>query len=339
MHTFDYETYIRSSGTVRRCMIEPTERLLSEFSHLGGKASFFIDTTFLHLLERDAPQEFRQVANQLAKAKELGHELELHLHPSWKDAKPTLPGRWETEDLHHYSLFSLPQSEVDNLFQQGIEILQLITKPIDSNYQPMAFRAGGWSIGDGMAVSSAMRKFGIKIDSSVAPGMYREKNPVQHYDFRHASVQEPYWRFSSNPAQADMSGDLVEIPISTYPLNPLSTVIRKLEKIIWKKMRPELLKVYGDGQGISLTDFLSPAQRLRDKFRSTLVPKRIMHTLQAAFPGEMDRFLKGCTTSISISHPKNLSETSFNELRRLAERGWHSISLRDYYHRIQRETA
>ena len=332
MHTFDYEVFLKRSGTVNQCMIEPTDKLIEIFSSMGGRATFFVDTVFIDSIRRVSPKDYILVSDQLMKLADNGHRIELHLHPSWRDAVyDKASGEWISRDFRHYSLFSLPETEVNKLFQKGIELLQAILRPVDKNYVPIAFRAGGWSLGTDNLAAKAMRNSGIVIDSSVAPGMFREPNPVQYFDFRKAPHELPHWRFREHPAKPDDSGNLIEIPISTMRLIPARALARKIRKKIYRGRYSKLLKVIGDGQGMALSDILSSSQLKRNRLRNSLFPKYIMHTLQDMMPGELDNFFNTRKVIVSISHPKNLSEASYRELSRTAEKGLSSITLLEYF--------
>lgn len=332
LHTFDYEVFLKRSGTVQRCMLEPTDRLIEIFSRTGGRATFFIDTFFIGMLKRQSPAEYRLVSQQLLKLADMGHRIELHLHPSWRDAVKHPPSEWITPDFTHYSLFSLLREEVKLLFEQGMEVIHEILK--SSLAEVNAFRAGGWSVGDDNTIAEMMRLYGIAVESSAAAGMYREKNSVQYFDFRKVPRRLPHWRFKNHPAQPDEAGDLMEIPISTYRIGTLSTVRRKCAKKIYAQRKPDQFTVYGDGRGIDISDILNPFQMLHNRI-STVLPKYNMITLQNLLPGEIDRYFEGREVITTISHPKSLSPSSLTELLRLEESGLSSITLNNYYQRIK----
>lgn len=335
MHTFDYELYLKKSGSVQKCMLEPTEKLMEAFSQVGGRATFFVDTLFLQLLQKENPQEYQRVAKQLIQLVEREHRVELHLHPSWLAAEKLNDNEWMIQDFSRYSLFHFTQDEVNDFFESGISLIKEILRPVDSDYMVTAFRAGGWSVGDGQSVIKAMKKYNIRIESSVAPGMFRPKNNVQYFDFRRSPKNRAHWFFKEHPSLPNEEGELVEIPITTFKIWPYKAVIRKFKKRSWHKQRGMDVNVYGDGQGMSISDILSSKQRLGENINKFLLPKFIMYTLQDVIPGELEK-AKSKTIN-TISHPKNISTTSIEEIHSLAEKGLKSITLLDYYNSIVRK--
>jgi len=65
-----------------------------------------------------------------------------------------------------------------------------------------------------------MREEGFRIDSSVTPGRYLEKDYAR-YDFRMTPRNLSYWKVSNSITQSDPDGDIVEVPIFTDRFIPL----------------------------------------------------------------------------------------------------------------------
>ena len=94
--TLDYEVYFgRRTGSTQRCLIEPTEALLRVAERHHAPLAFFVDAGFLLALRREMgksdalAREHTAVCAQLRDLARRGHELQLHIHPHWEDA------RWE----------------------------------------------------------------------------------------------------------------------------------------------------------------------------------------------------------------------------------------------------
>ena len=60
--TLDYELFFLKSGSIGKCIIEPTERLLSILDKENIKASFFVDSGYILKLK-----EYMQSFNVLKK--------------------------------------------------------------------------------------------------------------------------------------------------------------------------------------------------------------------------------------------------------------------------------
>ena len=64
--TFDYELSLgNDSGTIEKCMIEPTYKILEILKRNNSKALFFIDSTFLVVLKQDYYEGYLKVKNQI----------------------------------------------------------------------------------------------------------------------------------------------------------------------------------------------------------------------------------------------------------------------------------
>ncbi len=94
--TFDYEMFGSGKGSIQKHLIEPTNKIISLLKKRGVKATFFVEQ-----LEIDAiialrnnyaedSQEYEDslaVERQILYLAEQGHDIQLHLHPQWFNAK------------------------------------------------------------------------------------------------------------------------------------------------------------------------------------------------------------------------------------------------------------
>ena len=176
------------------------------------------------------------MANQLLEAVSKGHDAQLHLHPQWIDAKPIRDDCWQIS-RHYWRLSQVPNGLGDRkdfrslrgLFYLGKQTLEELLRPIKPDYECFAFRAGGYCIQPEKNILQAMREEGFRIDSSVTPGRYLEKDYAR-YDFRMTPRNLSYWKVSNSITESDPDGDIVEVPIFTDRFTPLfrqSTVTKK----------------------------------------------------------------------------------------------------------------
>ena len=131
------------------------------------------------------------IKNQLIEAVGHHHDVQLHLHPQWKDARKTRSGTWEL-DLSLWRSPDLPVEDFKTILQQGKIWLEKLIKPHSPDYRCLAFRAGGWCIQPSEYIIKALLEINFLVDSSVAPGQHCQ-TVGEHYDFRNAP-QRPYWR-------------------------------------------------------------------------------------------------------------------------------------------------
>lgn len=222
--TFDYEIFGDGNGCLQKCLLNPMQDILDTAEQVGSPQTFFVD-----LLEfasfRQASLDghklgshYPDVEQQLTTLTERGHNIQWHLHPQWLDAAPTDDG-W-TLDLSKWRIGDLSTADIDRCFAEGLryaETLKLFEHPRNG----IVFRAGGWAIQPSTALQASFEKYGIIMDSTVAPGA---KNLAKGdwFDFSRAPKDIPYWPFSDNVCEstADQNNHShpLQIPIATEHL-------------------------------------------------------------------------------------------------------------------------
>ena len=87
--TFDYELFFgTNTGSVQKCIIEPTDRLLAIARKLDIPLVFFVDIGFLIKLQEykqrfpELEADFESIRNQLSEITALNGEVQLHIHPA-----------------------------------------------------------------------------------------------------------------------------------------------------------------------------------------------------------------------------------------------------------------
>ena len=242
--TADYEVFGNGSGDVLTCMINPTKNLLNICNTTGAKLTIFLDVCELWAFEEVekngkwdlnySPSE--KIKTQLIEAVKNGHDVQLHFHPQWLNYKYLGKGNWK---LNHdkWRLPSLTDLEIDNLFAKGKQTLEALLQPVKSLYECNVFRAGGWCIQPEEAILVSMKKYGFKIESSVAVGV---SNPQEDRFFDFSKAPDlPHWKIDSK-VTVEESGSLLEIPIFTVEMDGV-TRSRFLAKRVVRKiaLKPE----------------------------------------------------------------------------------------------------
>ncbi len=315
--TFDYELFFGQSGTVGRCLLEPTEHILALLSQTGHAATFFVDALLLERLSsvRQEANTYQRVLEQLCRMISRGHRIELHLHSSWLDAKYD-NGCWVFPHHGHYRLQSLPTTTVTDLLVRGTELLEVVGRAVSADYKVVAFRAGGWCIQPFGPLKEGFRKAGLVIDSSVAPGL-RDRGGVQVFDFSHAP-SAPLWRFSDDPCVIDLQGSFWEVPISVYR----RTWRDRVRTLYYMKTRRE--ERYGDGTGAD------GGIQLHSSLFSKLRPYDAILSTDGSSRGLLGRYLRTGTGGLAVvlNHPKYLlKETGIMSLGECAQ--YRSVLLKD----------
>ena len=213
--SFDYELFFgERSGTVDNSIIRPTELLLNKLDKINGKATFFVDYLMIKYLEAQpkTTKEARKITTQLQEIVQQGHRIELHIHPHWIDACYNGDGTWDFKDFTHYSLNSLPEDTVSDLFTEGCEMLNKIAGTVDPSYKVVA------SCG------------------------FRYKGNDSFYDFTHVP-DKPVYTFKDDVLVEDKDGEFFEFPISSYEYTFPMRIINSIHRYI----NPGLFRQTTDG--------------------------------------------------------------------------------------------
>jgi hypothetical protein len=309
--TFDYEIFFGEvSGSVDKCMIEPSEALLSLAEKHGIQYTFFWDIGHYLALERFA-QEFpeleidkNKIANQLTQVLKLGHDIQLHIHPHWEKASFE-NGKWNMNLRDHYKLSDFPEKERKAIFAKYNDALTQF-----KGEKSKAFRAGGWCIQPFSDFETLFKVNGIRIDSSTMPGVKWISKQYQ-LDFTKLVASEPF-RFSSDECQEDVNGEFLEYPITSKYYSPI---------FFWRlyilgRLFPSQHKMWGDGNFVS-----QPGGK-----KESLTKGKIHHaSSDGFFASELEAILKtkrqkAETTMVVIGHPKSLTKFSLKKLENFVKK-------------------
>lgn len=312
--TLDYELFFGpKSGTVEKCIIEPTEALLEVLDPYSIKIIFFVDAGYLIALNRQKAEfenlreDYEKVAGQIKHLSDNGHGIELHVHPHWEDSY--YDGKQWIFDTTRYKLSDFSEKDVMRIVTDYTQILKKI-----SGKSPVAYRAGGWSAQPFQPIAKALRANDIFIDSTVYPkGYYRSRN--QMFDFRNVSQYTTSYRFSDDLTVASDKGDFLEIPISSMKVGPIF-----FWKFAFQKLRKNEKHIsFGDGAAIPISK--KEAFRLMttssysvvsiDGYKTSLIDRAYRKYKRHA--GNESNF-------VLIGHPKAFSPYSLKKLENFVER-------------------
>ncbi len=216
LFTSDYEIHGNGEGDPYALMLEPTERMLRLFEQYGAKLTIMADVAEI-LKFREYAQErgrddyrYAEIAEQLREAVRRGHDVQLHLHSSYFNARHEA-GRW-VQDWSEYNFAGLALKRLREVISIGKEFLENLLKPVDPNYRCFAFRAANWSVSPSANVVRALVENGLLIDTSVFK--YGRREGLVNFDYRHAFSPVAPWRVDEKDicAQAN-DGRLFEFPI------------------------------------------------------------------------------------------------------------------------------
>lgn len=311
--TLDYELFFGpNSGSVEKCILEPTQALLDIVEPLDIKFTCFVDSGYLVALERQLKEfpklknDYDEVVGQLRYLAHNGHGVELHVHPHWEDSY--FDGSQWVFDTSRYKLADFDKNEIHRIVTEYTTVLKKIT-----GQAPIAYRAGGWSAQPFAPIGEALRANGIRKDSTVYPGGYYQSQN-QSFDFRKVPQFTSKYRFSENLVEIDSKGDFEEIPISAIKVWP---------SFFWdfalKKLKKQTMHVsYGDGAAIPMSKkevirlMSTPSHSVVsiDGYKSKLITK--------AFE-KYKRNTANTGNFVLIGHPKAFTPFSLKKLKQFIE--------------------
>ncbi len=294
--TLDYELFLGDrTGTVRNCLIKPMEQLCHAISPINGHFTIFVDASYLNKL-RDyshtspsASADFQTITTHLTNLRDLGHDIELHLHPQWLYSTYS-NGRW-TLDHKFYKLKDLSFNEAQDFFKSSKLLLEeIIERPV------RIFRAGGFSAQPTSMLTKLFNQNEIVADMSVCPGVYYS-SALQEYNYLHCPENKPVYRFEDDICHDTSDGRFIEIPISMHSVSPLFHWQFAMQKILHLSRH----KTFGDGTAVS-TSVGSIKERLLHTCSCIvsidgMKSKNLLHARNAIEK-------KGIDTMCLIGHPK-----------------------------------
>ncbi len=304
--TFDYELFFgTNTGSVQKCMIEPTDRLLEIASKHRIPLVFFVDIGFLIKLQEYKEQfpnlksDFEQIKVQVKRMQELNCEVQLHIHPHWE--KSHYDGeKWVVVTDGCYKLSDFTDKEAKAIVHRYYHALSEL-----SGKKPTTYRAGGWCIQPFSQIEKVFQELGIEKDSTVFPG---GKFESEHYQFDFTEVKpfgNPY-RFQTDVTKQESTGFFLEIPIASWEFSPL---------FYWRlyalgRLNPADHKMIGDGS------FLAQPGRKK----SVLLSKTWNHVSSDGYYTSLllkqakTYSYKNVKTFVVIGHPKGMTNYSLKQL-------------------------
>ena len=218
LFTLDYEIHGNGDGSPLELMVEPTNRMMRQFEEYGAKLTILADIGEILQFKRHAEETGRddyhygEISAQLKDAIRRGHDVQLHLHSSYFNARHE-NGAW-VQDWSEYSFADLPLDRAREMIRQGKEYLENLLQPVDPAYRCFVFRAANWSMNPSRNATQALVENGFTIDTSVFK--YGQREGLVTFDYSHAPSSVIPWRASPDDiCRPDPSGQLCEFPIYT----------------------------------------------------------------------------------------------------------------------------
>jgi len=305
----DYELFFGNSGSLEKCLFEPTDMLTDWARGKGMPITFYVDAGMLVAMEREASadaslqKDLSRVRQHIASLASAGHEIGLHIHPHWEDTK-RVDGRWDFSGTR-YKLADFSDEEIAGIVGRYASVLNDLC---DGTVQ--TYRAGGFCTEPFVRIRDPLKRAGITVDSSVVPGL-RIRDPEKGVDFR-AAPRGDWWTFDDTPAVAE-SGEFLEIPITPQVLPFFHYWGRAFDRLLGRKPASAI----GDGLSKKI-GWVEILRRLSGGGRCSELSIDAPKTNQL----RPDRVLREQRAVVHLmGHPKLLGKTSLEALGSLVEQG------------------
>ena len=208
--TIDYEIYGDGHGSLKELVYEPAKQLKALFDQLGAKLVVFVEAAELEKIDTfGTDPAIEDVKQQIRDFHEDGHEIALHVHPQWCNARYQ-DGAWKLDYKELMPISCLSEQRIDSIVGHSIAYLRSVVD--DPDFTPLSFRAGNWLFQPTGTIARVLTRYGIKIDSSVYKGGRQRKHKL---DYRPAMANGYYWKFRDDVNVSDPTGPLLEVPIYT----------------------------------------------------------------------------------------------------------------------------
>ena len=300
--TFDYELFLSSNtGSVDNCLIKPTKSIIDICNKFNVRTTFFVDTTYLC-----KAREYKQLENEYSKVREqiktlsaAGHSIQLHIHPQWFYSSYSEDSGWDM-DYDHYKLSDCPIDDVHKMFDDGIALIEEITGNACN-----AYRAGGYSIQTLPNYADFLRSKEIVVDSSCLCGK-ASKSVFHEYNYK--SIKDSnIFKFNNCIECKEEDGELYELPITTFKINPIKYLIKKRNEC-----RERIVK-FGDGKGVYSK--LPLIKKILKKIKMLLFPLYISASIDRQTGVMLETIYnqikkKGYKEMTVIVHPKETTNYS-----------------------------
>jgi hypothetical protein len=216
--THDWELRGDGAGDIERIQFAPLRRLLEIYAKAGARTTILPDVMQqLAFRRRESTQpNLKPLADswdEHARSAFLqGHDIQLHLHPQWKNAEYA-DGRWRLNG--DWSILNYEHDAAYSMIAEGKQYLENLLQPLDSSYRCLAFRAGALAAAPSPTLFKSLADLGIQLDVSIAGGVFVSNDDLQ-LDYR--SCEETFLPFYPRMEDARRVSNQTE-PVVCVPLN------------------------------------------------------------------------------------------------------------------------
>jgi hypothetical protein len=241
----DWEVRGNGTGDPRVLQFEPMRKLVNIFNNYGIRGSFNaevmqqlayrnLQTRFPEL--KPIADEWEEVVTETFRQ---GHDIQLHLHPQWRDATYEGHGNWKLQG--DWSIINYPREETRAMLSFGKQYLETLLRKIDPAYTCVSFKAGSWCAAPSDSYLPTLSELGFVFDMSIVAGI-RCDTPQVKLDY--TKCEEPFVPYYPDMKDARRVARSVQ-PIVCIPMNSFSWArfallardFRKARTLLQRKIR------------------------------------------------------------------------------------------------------
>lgn len=218
--THDWELRGDGSGDIEQIQFAPLRQLLDIYAKAGARTTILPDVMQQLAFRRcqNKQPDLKPLADSwdehACNAFRQGHDIQLHLHPQWKDAEYA-NGRWQLGG--DWSILNYDRDAAYAMIAEGKKYLESLLQPIDADYQCIAFRAGALAAAPSTHLFKSLAQLGMQLDVSIAGGVFVNDQNLQ-LDFR--NCEETFLPFYPMMEDArivsDQREDIVCVPLNHF---------------------------------------------------------------------------------------------------------------------------
>ena len=218
--THDWELRGDGSGDIEQIQFAPLRRLLEMYAKFGARTTILPDVMQQLAFRREetAHLELRLGADSwdqhLREAFIQHHDIQLHLHPQWLNAKYE-KGVWHPHG--DWSILNYERDAAYAMLARGKQYLETLLRPLDSSYRCLAFRAGALAAAPSTHLFESLTILGIEIDVSIAGGLFANNDNLR-LDYRNCeeTFLPFYPRMEDARKVSDQREDIVCVPLNHF---------------------------------------------------------------------------------------------------------------------------
>lgn len=231
----DWEVRGNGSGDPRLLQFEPMRQLIEIYDRHGLKCSFNVELLqqLTYRALQDKYPELRGVADKwdesVKNAFRKGHDIQLHLHPQWKESEYLGNLAWKL--MGDWSLINYPEEEIRAMTVAGVKYLEQLLGPIDPNYRCVSYRSGSWCAAPSENMFPILAELGFVFDMSIVAGL-RFDTPKVKLDYSICEESfRPYYPVMRDARRISQNREpMVCIPTHAFRGARLALFLRDVKK-------------------------------------------------------------------------------------------------------------